>query len=87
MISYLIHIFFSIIYLIMLTVIILSWIPIFNTRKEPLATFVKIYERIIAPFRAIIPPFGMIDISPIAAFFVLGIIEFLTTNILSKFGL
>ena len=87
MISYFVSLFFSIIYLIILIVVILSWIPIFDARKEPLASLVKIYDMIIAPFRAVIPPIGMIDISPLAAFIVLQITEQIIIKILMRFGL
>ncbi|MBQ3642899.1 YggT family protein, partial [bacterium] len=64
------------IYLIILFVIIMSWIPIFDIRKEPIATFVKIYMGLTAPFRAIIPPIGgVLDISPILLFLVLGFLH------------
>ncbi len=86
-ISYLIHIFFAIIYLIILTVVILSWIPIFDIRKEPIATLVKIYNIIMAPFKAIIPPIGMVDISPLIAFIVLKLLENVILKILIPLGL
>jgi len=86
MISTIIFIFFKIIYLIILTVVILSWIPIFDIRKEPLASLVNIYKMIMAPFR-FIPPIGMIDISPLVAFIVLQIIENLILRTLAPLGL
>ncbi len=87
MISYIVSLAFRLIYLVILTVVLLSWIPIFDVRKEPLASLVKIYNVIMAPFRAVIPPIGMIDISPLIAFIVLQIIEQLLVRILSSLGL
>ncbi len=87
MISYIVTIFFKIIYLIILLVVLLSWIPIFDVRKEPVASLVKIYNIIMAPFKAVIPPIGMIDISPLIAFIVLQIIEQLIVRILMSLGL
>ena len=87
MISYIVSLAFRLIYLVILTVVLLSWIPIFDVRKEPLASLVKIYNIIMAPFRAVIPPIGMIDISPLIAFIVLQIIEQLLVRILSSLGL
>ncbi len=87
MFSYLIAIAFRIIYLVILFVVILSWIPIFDVRKEPIATLVKIYNAIMAPFKAIIPPIGMIDISPLIAFIVLQILEQMILRILIPLGL
>ena len=85
--SYLVVLIFNVTYLILLTVIILSWIPIFDIRKEPLASMHKFYNIIMAPFRAIIPPIGMIDISPIFAFILLQILENLILRILAQLGL
>ncbi len=87
MISYIISILFRIIYLVILIVVLLSWIPIFDVRKQPLASLVKLYNYIMAPFKAIIPPIGMIDISPLIAFIVLQIIEQIITRSLINFGL
>ena len=77
MISYILSILFKIIYLIIIVVVLLSWIPICNTKKEPLLTMIKIYNTIMAPFKAIIPPIGMIDISPIVAIIFIQIAEYL----------
>lgn len=87
MISYTLSILFKLIYLIIIIVVLLSWIPIFDIKKEPLATMVKLYNAIMAPFKAIIPPIGMIDISPLAALILLQIIEQLSYRILVPLGL
>ena len=87
MISYLVQIFFSIIYLIIFLVVILSWIPVFDIRKEPVATLIKLYNQIMAPFKSVIPPIGMIDISPLVAFIVIKIIERLILNVLAAIGI
>ncbi len=88
MISYIVSILFKIIYLIILVVVLLSWFPpIFDSRKEPLASLIKIYNYIMAPFKAIIPPIGMIDISPLVAFIVLQIAEQIIVRALINFGL
>jgi YggT family protein len=50
--------------------ILMSWFP--NARQTAIGTFfAKICEPYLEPFRKIIPPIGMIDISPIVAIFVL----------------
>lgn len=86
MISYIVALLFRVIYLIIILVVLMSWIQIFDSRKEPVVTLVKIYNAIMAPFR-FIPPIGMIDISPLIAFIILQIIERLILNILGGFGL
>ena len=87
MISYIVSILFRIIYLIILIVVILSWIPIFDVRKEPIASLIKLYNIIMAPFKAIIPPIGMIDISPLVAFIILQLLEQFIVKLLMHFGL
>lgn len=87
MISFAISILFKCIYLIILIVVLLSWIPIFDVRKEPIASLIKIYNAIMAPFKAVIPPIGMIDISPLIAFILLQILEQAIIRTLLAFGL
>ncbi len=87
MISYAISIIFKIIYLIIIAVVLISWIPVFDVHKEPIASLIAVYDKIMAPFRAIIPPIGMLDISPIAAIIVLQIIERILYSIFAPLGL
>ena len=88
MISYIVQILFKIVYLIILVVVLLSWFPpIFDSRKQPLASFIKIYNIIMAPFKAVIPPIGMVDISPLVAFILLQIAEQIIVRALMTFGL
>lgn len=50
--------------------ILLSWFP--NARESAIGQFLaRICEPYLDPFRKIIPPIGMIDISPIVAILVL----------------
>ncbi|MFD1360262.1 YggT family protein [Lentibacillus salinarum] len=50
--------------------IFMSWFP--GARESSFGVFLaKICEPYLEPFRRIIPPIGMIDISPIVAIFVL----------------
>jgi YggT family protein len=51
--------------------ILLSWFP--NARGSAIGQFLaRICEPYLDPFRRIIPPLGMIDISPIVAIMVLN---------------
>lgn len=46
--------------------ILMSWFP--NARQSTIGQFIgSLVEPYLAPFRKIIPPIGMIDISPIVA--------------------
>lgn len=50
--------------------ILMSWVP--GSRESSFGIFLaNICEPYLEPFRKIIPPLGMIDISPIVAIFVL----------------
>lgn len=50
--------------------ILMSWFP--NARESGIGQILaRICEPYLEPFRRIVPPLGMIDISPIVAFFVL----------------
>ncbi|MCD7033874.1 YggT family protein [Metabacillus sp. GX 13764] len=50
--------------------LLMSWFP--KGRESAIGQFLaRIVEPFLEPFRRIIPPLGMIDISPIAALFVL----------------
>jgi YggT family protein len=56
----------------MIIYILLSWFP--NARENAVGRFLaRICEPYLEPFRRIIPPFGMMDISPIVAFIVLNL--------------
>ena len=66
--SYLIYQLFNLIMLIMLIRVLLSWFPNFNWYKEPWYSIRKFTDYIFEPFRKVIPPIGMIDISPVFAF-------------------
>ncbi len=63
------------VYMIMLFVRILgSWLPELNQYK--FMQFIRYYtDPYLNIFRQIIPPLGMIDLSPIIAFLCLGVIE------------
>jgi YggT family protein len=64
-------------FIVLVARIILSWFPI--QPGSGLASIVSIIydltEPVLGPFRRIIPPVGMIDISPIVVFFALSIVR------------
>lgn len=58
----------------MIVYIFMSWLP--GARESVVGQFMaKIYEPYLEPFRRIIPPLGMIDLSPIIAFIVLNLFQ------------
>ena len=69
-----INYFFNIVQLLIIARIILSWIP--RLRANQIGEFIfGITDPILAPFQRIVPPMGMLDISPMVAFVVLLILQ------------
>jgi len=65
---------FTVLYLAIMARIMLSWFRF--DPYHPLSLFLyRVTEPILGFFRGIIPPIGMIDISPIVAIVVLGIVQ------------
>lgn len=79
--------FFNLVFLLLTISILLTWIPNIKWNNEPFKTLRSFSEIFLAPFRRIIPPIGMIDISPIIAFFCLGLLKEMTLSLLSMLGL
>lgn len=79
--SMLIGMIFKMIYFVLVIRMLLSWV-----NPDPYNQIVRIIYRvtepILAPFRRIIPPMGMVDISPIVVFFLLAFIENFVMRIL-----
>ena len=64
---------YNIYYYLIIAYILMSWIP--QMANSPIGELIaKVVEPYLRPFRKIIPPIGMIDISPIVAFFALRFI-------------
>lgn len=65
---------FTLLYLAIMARIILSWFRF--DPYHPVSVFLyRVTEPLLGFFRGIIPPIGMIDLSPIVALIVLGIIQ------------
>ncbi|MBQ7287093.1 MAG: YggT family protein [Candidatus Gastranaerophilales bacterium] len=78
---------FYLIYLTLLITILLSWFPNIKWHNEPFRSLRAFSEIFLAPFRKLIPPIGMIDISPIVAFVCLSIVAELIVKFLYAIGL
>ncbi|MFM7390403.1 MAG: YggT family protein [Vampirovibrionales bacterium] len=55
--------------------LILTWVPNLNWYQQPFRLLATLIDPILLPFRALIPPIGGIDLSPMVPFFLLGLIE------------
>jgi YggT family protein len=72
MTMHIIDILYQVYTLMILARILGSWVP--DWQNHPIMQFIAYYtDPYLNLFKKIIPPLGMIDISPIVAFFVLGI--------------
>jgi uncharacterized protein YggT (Ycf19 family) len=81
MIINLIRLLFTVYTLILFAYIILSWFP--TARHWKISHFLRFYtEPYLNIFRRIIPPIGgVIDLSPLLAFFALQVLEYLIIKI------
>lgn len=56
--------------------IIMSWVvPQANWYNQPFRFLYSVTEPVMAPFRAIIPPIGGLDLSPILLFLLLNFVQ------------
>ena len=80
--------FFSIVYLLIFIRLALSWIRV-NSYNKYIALIYQLTDPILEPFRTLMSKFsidtGMIDFSPIIAYFVLELIESLIKQIIWLF--
>ena len=86
MIFYIIIQVFMIYRFMLIGYILLSWIP--AAQDSAVGRFLaKVCEPYLGFFRKFIPPIGMIDISPIVAFFVWSFIANFLVGLLAKYGI
>ncbi|MCB0034071.1 MAG: YggT family protein [Anaerolineales bacterium] len=77
MITQIISLFFTVLYILLFARVILSWV-----RPDPYSQFYEVYrfifnitEPLLAPIRRILPPTGGIDFSPIILFLLISFIQ------------
>lgn len=77
----LINIAFEVYMALMMARILLSWVR--HNPYQPIIKFIyEVTEPVLGFFRRIIPPIGMIDISPIVAFLALGFVRSIVIRII-----
>jgi YggT family protein len=79
--AYFVSLLFRALSLAVLIRVFLTWIPI-NPYNRLVQLLYQITEPILRPFRRIIPPIGMVDISPIVALLVLQLVEQIVMRII-----
>ena len=88
MISRFVNQLFYFYYLILIIRIFLTWIPNIDWDSQPFYFLRSITDPFLNIFRGIIPPIGgMLDISPIIAFFALQFLQIGVNWLLAAFGL
>ncbi len=88
MISRFINQLFYFYYLILIIRIFLTWIPNIDWDSQPFNFLRSITDPFLNIFRGVIPPIGgMLDISPIIAFFALQFLQIGVNWLLAAFGL
>ena len=60
---------------VLLVRILITWIPNLDPYNPIVQMLFQVTEPVLEPARKLIPPLGMIDISPIVVFIVLGILH------------
>lgn len=78
---------FDLFMLLLVARILLTWFPNINWRNQPFKGLRIVADFYLEPFRRVIPPVGMLDLSPIVAFIFLEIIRGLVLYLLNSFGL
>lgn len=74
-------------YLLIIIRIFLSWIPNIEWEQQPFKWIRSITDPFLNIFRGVIPPLGMIDISPILAIILLQVLQGIIVGFLSGLGL
>ncbi len=66
--------------------IIVSWIVVFTQSAHPIIGIImRLAEPILAPFRRITPNLGMLDLSPMVAFFAFYLLEIFISGLAANF--
>jgi YggT family protein len=71
---------------ILIARILLTWLPTVDWYKQPFRFLADVTDPVLEPFRRIIPPIGMLDISALALFFVLGLLQNALSMLASSLG-
>lgn len=61
--------------------VVLSWLPLGSSNHPVVAVIYQVTEPILAPLRRILPRVGILDLSPMAAIFILWAIQFLVNRL------
>jgi YggT family protein len=80
--QYFIPLLFNLYSFLILARVLLSWINV-NPGNPIVAFIIEATDPVLKPLRNVIPPIGMMDISPIAALILLQIVETIVMTVIS----
>jgi len=81
---YFVNLFFTLLSLAILARVLLSWVRV-SPYHPAVELLYRITEPILAPLRRVIPPIGMVDISPVIALILLQLIQEVLVAIIRGF--
>ncbi len=87
MISRAVNTLFYFYYILIILRIFLSWIPSIDWTSQPFNWVRSITDPFLNIFRGVIPPIGMLDVSPIVAIILLQILQGIVVGFISGMGL
>ncbi|MCS7030766.1 MAG: YggT family protein [Gloeomargarita sp. SKYG116] len=76
--------FINIYFVLLILRVLLSWFPTINWYNQPWMTLSQLTDPYLNIFRAILPPLGGIDFSPILAFLVLQVIVVALSSVVAS---
>ncbi len=85
--AYIVGLLFHFYSLLIFIRILLTWIPNIDWNQQPIKAIREVSDVYLNIFRNVIPPLGMIDISPMIALIVLWIIQGAVVRLLVMAGL
>ncbi len=74
-------------YLLIIIRIFLSWIPNIDWSQQPFNALRSLTDPFLNIFRNVIPPIGMLDVSPILAIILLFVLQGIVCGLLQGLGL
>jgi len=83
----LVQLLFRLVYLLLLARVVMSWVVPRGVDHPVALAIYRLTDPILEPLRRLVPPIGGLDISPILAFLVLGLLERLVVEALVASGL
>lgn len=87
MISFIVAKLFYFYYLLLIIRIFLTWLPNIDWNQQPFYGLRSITDPFLNIFRNVIPPIGMLDISPILAIILLMVLQGIVCGFLQGLGL